>query len=76
MRAVHLELIKSELADEFRAKLNAFITTSTSPETLISDDGGAFKATADWIHNLRRNERSRDYLVQQEITWKFNVSKD
>ena len=74
MRAVHLELTKSRLADEFHAKLNAFITRRTRPETLISDNGGAFKATADWICNLRRSERLHDYLAQQEITWKFNVS--
>ena len=47
----------------------------TRPETLISDNGGDFKATADWIRNLRRSERLHDYLAQQEITWKFNVSK-
>ena len=75
MRAVHLKLTKSQLADEFQAKLNAFITRRTRPETLISDNGGAFKATADWIRNLRRSERLHDYLAQQEITWKFNVSK-
>ena len=37
MRAFHLELTKSQLADEFRAKLNAFITRRTRPESLISD---------------------------------------
>ena len=56
MQAVLLELTKSQLADEFQAKLNAFITRRTRPETLISDNGGAFKATADWIRNLRRSE--------------------
>ena len=75
MRAVHLELTKSQLADEFQAKLNAFIPRRTRPESLISDNGEAFKATADWIRNLRRSERLYDYLAQQEITWKFNVSK-
>ena len=74
MRAVHLELTKSQLADEFQAKLNAFITRRTRPETLISVNGGIFKATADWIRNLRRSEKLHYYLAQ-EITWKFNVSK-
>ena len=74
MQAVHLELTKLQLADEFQAKLNAFITR-TRPETLTSDNGGAFKATSDWIRNLQRRERLSDYLVQQEITWKFNLSK-
>ena len=49
MRAVHLELTKSQLVDECQAKLNAFITRRTRPETLISDNGRAFKATAEWI---------------------------
>ena len=53
MRAVHLELTKSQLADEFQAKLNDFITRRARPKTLISDNGGAFKASADWIRNLR-----------------------
>ena len=75
MRAVRLEFTKSQLADEFQAKLNAFITRGTRPETLISDNVGAFKVTADWIRNLRRSERLQDYFAQQEITWKFNVSE-
>ena len=75
MLDVHLELTKSQLADKIKAKLNAFITGRTRPETLISDNGGAFKATADWIRSLRRSERLHDHLAQEEITWKFNVSK-
>ena len=75
MRAIHLELIKSQLANEFQAKLNAFITRRTRPENVISDNGGDFKAIADWIHNLRQSERLHDHLAQQEITWKFIVSK-
>ena len=75
MRAIHLELTKSQLADEFQAKLNAFINRRTRPETLISDNGRAFKATADCIRNPRRSKRLHEYLAQQEITWKFNVTK-
>ena len=75
MPDVHLELTKSQLADKFQAKLNAFISGRTRPETLVSDNGGALKATADWICSLRRSERLHDHLAQKEITWKFNVSR-
>ena len=61
MMAVHLELNKLQLTDEFQAKSNTFITRRTRPETLSLDNGGAFKATADWISNLRGSERLHDY---------------
>ena len=66
MRAVRLEMTKSQHADEFQAKLNAFITRRTRPETLISDNGGTFRATADWIRNLRQSERFQNYLTLQK----------
>ena len=75
MRVVHLEVTKSQLADEFISKLNAFITRRTRPETIISDNGGAFKATSDWIRKLRKSEKLQDYLALQEINWRFNLSR-
>ena len=37
MRAVHPEVTKSQTADEFRMKLDAFITRRTRPQRMISD---------------------------------------
>ncbi|XP_028390705.1 uncharacterized protein LOC114515614 [Dendronephthya gigantea] len=74
-RAVHLELTKSQSAEEFKTKLNAFITRRSRPKMIVSDNGAAFKATATWIKKIRKGERLQDYLARQEISWKFNFSK-
>ena len=73
-RAVHLELevTRSQTAEEFQRKLNAFITR---PERIVSDNAATFRATADWIKKIRRSERLQDFLADQEITWQFNLSK-
>ena len=54
MRAIHLEVTKSQTAEEFIRKLNAFIARKTRPAVIISDNGGAFKATAEWIKNCKK----------------------
>ena len=54
MRAIHLEVTKSRTAEEIIGKLNAFIAGKTRPEVIISDNGGDFKATAEWIKNCER----------------------
>ena len=68
-RAVHLELTRSQTAEEFQRKLNAFITRRTRPEKIVSDNAATFKATATWIRRIRKSEKLQNYLAQQEITW-------
>ena len=75
IRAVHLELTKTQTAEEFQRKLNAFITRKTRPEVIISDNGGAFKSTSEWIKKIRKSEMLHDYVAKQEIKWKFNLSR-
>ena len=61
-RAVHLELTRSQTAEEFQRKLNAFIARRT------------FKTTAAWIKKVRKSEELQDFLASQEIKWQFNLS--
>ena len=74
-RAVHLELTKSQTVEEFKAKLNSFITRRTRPTLMISDNAQTFRATASWIRKIRKNEVLQDFLAKQEIRWQFNLSK-
>ena len=74
-RAVHLEMTKTQKAEEFKKKLNAFIVRRTRPKLIISDNAQVFKATASWIKEIRRSEQLQDYLAKQEIRWQFNLSK-
>ena len=75
MRGVHLEVTKSQTAEEFQRKLNAFITRKTRPEMIVSDNESVFKTTAKWIKLIRKSEKLQDYLASEGITWQFNLSK-
>ena len=74
-RAVHLEVTRTQSADEFKQKLNAFISRRTRPRIIISDNAKVFKATADWIKIIRKSERLQDYLAGENIRWQFNLAK-
>ncbi len=67
LRAVHLEVTKSQTAEEFQRKLNAFITRKTRPQQIVSDNAAVFKTTADWIQKIRISEQLQDFLAAQEI---------
>ena len=75
MQRVHLEVTKSQTAEEFQQKLNAFITRKTRPEMIVSDNASVFKTTAKWIKLIRKSEKLQHYLASEEITWRFNLSK-
>ncbi|XP_028403379.1 uncharacterized protein LOC114526078 [Dendronephthya gigantea] len=74
-RAVHLEVTKCQTADEFKSKLNAFITRRTRPKRIISDNASTFQSTASWVRKIRKSESLQDHLAQREIRWQFNLSK-
>ncbi|XP_074624492.1 uncharacterized protein LOC141882446 [Acropora palmata] len=74
-RAVHLELTRTQSAEEFQRKLNAFVTRRTRPQVIISDNAATFKATATWIQKKRKSERLQDFFARQEIKWQFNLAK-
>ena len=74
-RAVHLELTKTQTAEEFQRKLNLFIARRTRPKVMISDNASVFKSTATWMKNIRKSERLQDYLARQDISWRFNLSR-
>ena len=73
-RAVHLELTKSQTAEEFKRKLNAFIARRTRPQRIVSDNAATFRATAMWIKKIRKSEKIQDFLAGQKIG-QFNLSK-
>ena len=75
IRAIHLEVTKSQTAEEFQRKLNSFITRKTRPQRMVSDNAAVFRSTASWIRKLRKSEQLQDYLAAQEIHWQFNLLK-
>ena len=74
-RAAHLELTKTQTAEEFQRKLNSFIARRTRPKLIVSDNAKVFKSTATWINKIRKSERLQNHLAKQDISWRFNLSK-
>ena len=74
-RAVHLEVTRTQTADEFQKKLKAFILRRMRPRVIVSDNAGVFKTTADWIRAIRKSEKSQNYLATEEICWQFNLAR-
>ena len=74
-RAVHMEVTKSQTAEEFQRKLNSFIARRRRPRLIISDNASVFKATANWIKKIQKSERLQDHLARDDITWQFNLSR-
>ena len=74
-RAVHLEVTKSLTAEEFRDKLNAFISRKMRPQRIVSDNAAVFKTTAQRIKKIRKSEELQDFMATQRITWQFNLAK-
>ncbi|XP_067017971.1 uncharacterized protein [Acropora muricata] len=66
-RAVHSEVTRTQTADEFQKKLNAFISRRLRPCVIVSDNAGVFKTTADWIRAIRKSERGN--------SWQFNLAR-
>ena len=74
-RAIHLEVIKSQTAEEFQRKLNAFISGRSRPRFVIPDKALTFKVTAEWVKKIRKSEILQNHLANEEITWQFNLGK-
>ena len=74
-RAIHLEVTRSQTAEEFQRKLNAFISRRSRPRLIISDNALTFKVTAEWVKKIRKSEILQNHLANEEITWQFNLAK-
>ena len=69
-RAVHLELTKTQTAEEFQTKLNSFTARRTRPKLIVSDNAKVFKSTATWINHIRKSEKLQNHLAKQDISWR------
>ena len=65
-RAIHLEVTKSQTAEEFQRKLNSFISRRSRPRLIISDIALTFKVTAEWVKKIRKGEILQTHLANEE----------
>ena len=74
-RGVFLEVLPSLETGDFVKSLKRFIARRGRPSVIYSDNGSTFVATAKWLKNVRHDEKFHEFLSDQTITWRFNVSR-
>ena len=74
-RALHLELVKNMTAKTFRNSLKGLITRRGIPKLLVSDNAQTFKTTEKCLQSNLKDAKLQDLLHNENINWKFNLSR-
>ena len=74
-RAVFLELLPSLETKEFIKSLKRFIARRGRPTTIYSDNGSTFIAASKWLKCIRKDEELNNFLRNNTISWRFNLSR-
>ena len=72
---VHLELLLNQTTLEFIKTFKKLIARRGSPNIVYSDNAKTYVAAAKWIQNIKRDVLFQDFLIKEEIQWKFNLSR-
>jgi hypothetical protein len=54
---------------------NWFVARRGRPKKIYSDNGKTFKAAANWIRKVMKQEQFQNFLARQNIIWQFNLSR-
>ena len=74
-RALHLEVLPNLETATFLGSLKRLIARRGRPSKIYSDNGRTFIAAAKWLKQIRKDERIQTYLADEEIHWRFNLSR-
>ena len=74
-RAVHLEILVNQTTHEFIQALKRLIARRGRPKVIYSDNAKTFEKAARWIKKVIKDEKVQEFLVKEEIKWKFNLSR-
>jgi len=74
-RAVHLKHCKDLSAEEFKRAMKEFVARRGTPRVMVIDNGKTFVATRKWLKKLKKNQDLANYLANQRILRKFNLSR-
>lgn len=74
-RAVHLELTLDLSAATFLLAFRRFTARRGTPSVMISDNAKVFQAASSVIKKMVRANEVKEYLLTNQIQWKFIVEK-
>ena len=74
-RALYLEVLPNLQTATFLGSLKRLIAGRGRPSTIFSDNGRTFVGAAKLLREIRKDERLQANLAEEEISWKFNLSR-
>ena len=74
-RAIYSEVLPNQTTQEFIHALKRLIARRGRPKVIYSDNAKTFVATSKWIEKIKKDELMQEYLIKEEIQWKFNLSR-
>ena len=74
-RGIYVDVVTELDTEEFMARLKEFIARRGRPIVIYSDTARTIQAAAGRIHKIMRSEKMNDFLAENEIKWKFNLSR-
>ena len=74
-RALYLEVLPNLETTTFLGSLKRLIARRGRPSKIFSDNGRTFVGAAKWLKEIQRDERLQTYLAEEEIIWRFNLSR-
>ena len=69
------DLLTSLQTSKFITSLKVFIARRGRPSVIHTVNRSIFQAAADWMNKVQKDEKFHSYLVQHDITWRFNLSR-
>ena len=66
-QSVYLEILPNLSVEEFIRIIKRLIARRGRPEKIFSDNGKTFVAAAQWLRNIRNDEKLNDLLAKQGI---------
>ena len=74
-RAVHLEILRSMEVVEFIPSLKRLIARRGRPKIVYSDNAKTFKAADKWLKTAQKDEKLHQFLADNGLEWRFNLSR-
>ena len=74
-RAIHLEVLPNQITQEFIHSLKQLIARRERSKVIYSDNAKTFVTTSKWKEKIDKDKLMQEYLINEKIQWKFNLSR-
>ena len=74
-RAVHLELLPNQTTQKFLQALKRLIARTGRPKIIYLNNAKTFEKASKWIKRVYKDEGMQEFLMTEQVKWKFNLSR-